>query len=156
MYNTSVSPTVLTTALLSSLLSITTLGWRRLPICRRKCSRSSSNFVSCSASDFLQLSICEQNILGVFSWGTKGWGSRPLKFENMILTYGLGWWPGHVPTTWGWFWVHAWRVKYCLGTKKGKKRFFWILGSVFFAFYVISEIHIYFDSESFRQIHWKM
>ena len=34
-------------------------------------------------------------------------GSRPFIFENTILSYGLGWWPGQVPTTWGWFWVHA-------------------------------------------------
>ena len=34
-------------------------------------------------------------------------GFKPFNFENMISTYGLGWWPGHVPTTLGWFWVHA-------------------------------------------------
>ena len=25
-------------------------------------------------------------------------GFKPLNFENTILTYGSGWWPGHVPT----------------------------------------------------------
>ena len=26
---------------------------------------------------------------------------------RQLLAYGLGWTPGHVPITWGWFWVHA-------------------------------------------------
>ena len=34
-------------------------------------------------------------------------GSRSFTFENMILSHGLGWWPRHLLTTWGWFWVHA-------------------------------------------------
>ena len=34
-------------------------------------------------------------------------GCRPFNFKNMIFTYGLGWWPEHVPTTWRGFWVHT-------------------------------------------------
>ena len=37
---------------------------------------------------------------------SRGGGGRPLTFKN-ILGCGWGWWPGHEPTTWGWFWVHA-------------------------------------------------
>ena len=27
--------------------------------------------------------------------------------KTRFQAMGLGWWPGHLPTTWGWFWVHV-------------------------------------------------
>ena len=34
----------------------------------------------------------------LWHWFRRGW-YRPFTFENIILSYGLRWWPGNVPTT---------------------------------------------------------
>ena len=49
------------------------------------------------------------------------WKSRPFTVENTILSYGLGWWRWHVPTTLGWFRVHASNTAHVRPQKMGQK-----------------------------------
>ena len=37
----------------------------------------------------------------------KGGGSSLSTWKTQFCDMGCGGWPGHVPTFWGWFWVHA-------------------------------------------------